>query len=493
MLMERAAGYEQTSYKGLFNFLRYISRMKKYEIDFAEPDSLGSDEDKVSIMTIHKSKGLEFPVVFLCGMDKKFNQMDSRSSVVLHSELGAGIEYIDPDRRIRMSTIARSILAARGQVDDMGEELRILYVAMTRAKEKLIMTCYMDDVADKLTKLGHIQSSGETSFGFSDIMDAKSFSDWMFMSLIRNKGFKAVREKYGIPEPFTNALYNGSDCIDAVVRTVAETEKDWNEMSLLEAVTDRAKVIYVDPEPEEYYEEIERRFSYRYPYCGEIGLKTKLSVSELKKRAYLDLEPEESDSSIFHEETVIPYVPDFIEKKEEHQGIRRGNAYHALMEHFDFSVEDRWKSFEDQVDGMIKAGYLEEADRELLYRKSFKVFMTSPLAERMGNAQKRGRLYREKPFVMGLPASEVLPDGGPEGNPSSEMVIVQGIIDAYFIEEDGIVLMDYKTDRVDEPEELIKRYKIQLELYSEALGRYTGLSVKETVIYSFGLDKEIAL
>ncbi|MBR5337167.1 MAG: helicase-exonuclease AddAB subunit AddA [Lachnospiraceae bacterium] len=488
MLIERAYVYEQTSYKGLFNFLRYISKMKKYEIDFAEPDSGESHEDKVSIMTIHKSKGLEFPVVFLCGLDKRFNKRDMSASVVIHPELGAGIECIDPDRRIKTPTIARNILAVRSGVDDMGEELRVLYVAMTRAKEKLIMTCYTDNVDNTMAKYGYIATSGGEALGFSDICGAGSFADMLYMTLIRNKGFKGIREKHGIPEPFTNKLYNGCDCIRVRDITAAEVEEEWTSLKTLAAVTEHGRMILIDPEHEDYYEEIEKRFSYEYPYRGEIGLKTKMSVSELKKRAYLALEPEEEETNIYNEETVIPYVPDFVEKKEEHQGVRRGNAYHAVMEHFDFTAEDLWGSFDGQIEDMMKAGYLDPEDREVLYRRSFKIFLESSLAVRMGRAQRIGKLYREKPFVMGVPARELVPESSGE-----EMIIVQGIIDAYFMEDDGIVLIDYKTDRVEGPEELVKRYKTQLDLYAEALVKYTDLPVKETIIYSFGLDREITL
>ncbi|MBR4753607.1 MAG: UvrD-helicase domain-containing protein, partial [Lachnospiraceae bacterium] len=185
MLMERAVAFESTSFKGLFNFLRYIDRMKKYEIEFPEPESTAEYEDKVRIMTIHKSKGLEVPVVFLCGTSKQFNRADKSAPVVLHSDMGAGIDYIDPDRRVKYHSLVKNVLSSRVELEDMGEELRVLYVAMTRPKEKLIITTYTDNAENKFSNYGYIADSETLSLGFSDISGAGSFSDWLFMSLVR--------------------------------------------------------------------------------------------------------------------------------------------------------------------------------------------------------------------------------------------------------------------------------------------------------------------
>jgi len=469
MLMERAVGFEKTSFKGLFNFLRYIARMKKYEIDFAEPESAPTDEDKVSIMTIHKSKGLEFPVVFLCGTSKSFNKSDNRAPVVLHSDMGAGIDYIDPDRRIKYPTIAKNILSARLEMENLGEELRVLYVALTRAKEKLIITGYIDDVDDKRRKMGYIGQRQTQALGFSDIMSAGSFSDWIFMSCMKED----------------------CDCLKIECLTADQVMEEWDQMRIMENVTRQAAMITVDPEPEEYFDLIKERFSYAYPYPAEVNLKTKMSVSELKKRAYLSHhsdEEEEPETNIYNEDVVIPYVPDFVEKKEEHAGIRRGNAYHAIMEHFDYKCPDMWKSFEDQLSRMVSSGYLRPEDKEIVFRKSFKAFFDSKLAGRMKAAAEEGKLYREKPFVMGIPAKTVVSEVT-----TDELVVVQGIIDAYFIEDGQVILVDYKTDKVDSESELIDRYRAQLDLYEEAVIKFSGLPVKEKIIYSFCLDREIVL
>ncbi|MBE6015265.1 MAG: helicase-exonuclease AddAB subunit AddA [Lachnospiraceae bacterium] len=464
MLMEQAVKYEQTSYKGLFNFLRYIELLKKYEIDFSEPDSVETFEDKVRIMTIHKSKGLEFPVVFLCGMSKQFNKNDTKGAIVLHSELGAGIGYIDPVRRIKSPSIVKNLLGAQIDVDNLGEELRVLYVALTRAKEKLIMTAYLDDVEAKINKYRYYEGIKNEAFAFSDILSAGSYTDWIFMGLAR-----------------------GCDCVKTYTKTLAEVVTEVNEYKVLKGIAERSDIV-VDPEPEEHMEAIREAFAYTYPYITEVDMKTKISVSELKKRAFTELDEEEAESLLAVEDTAIPYVPDFIEKREEHGGIRKGNVYHKIMECYDFTAEDLWKSFGGQLDSIQAAGHLDEEDISVVYHKSFQDFFATNMARRMQQAAKAGKLFREKPFVMSVPANSLGEDYS-----GDEPVIIQGIIDAYFEEDGEIVLIDYKTDRVDSPNDLVARYRVQLDLYEEAIRGFTGLPVKEKLIYSFSLGQEISL
>lgn len=465
MLMERAVAYEQTSYKGLFNFLRYIDQMKKYEIEFPEPEVDSVGLDKVRIMTIHKSKGLEFPVVFLCGTSKEFNNQDEKGDLVLHSDMGAGINYIDSKRRLKVPTLFKNSIAKRLKLESLGEELRILYVALTRPKEKLFIVGTVEGLEEKFQKAAQITNESNALLPFDRIASSKCYFDWILMT-----------------------LNSTCECIETKRRESDEVYKEYEASRLLGSIIGQTREIFVENEPEEFFDEIGRRFSFQYPYSQEINLKTKVSVSELKKRAYEELSEEEFETSIFNTIEPEKTIPDFVKEKEEHKGIAKGNLYHKLLECFDYSPENPWDSFDDQVTKLVNEGKIEKEDTKLIFKKAFKTFFESPVGQRIKKASDAGKLYREKPFVMGLTAKEALKDMD-----SDEIVIIQGIIDLYFEEDGEIVLLDYKTDHVNSEEELIDRYKTQLDLYEDAITKFSGKKVKEKVIYSFGLDREIHL
>lgn len=468
MLMERAVAYEKSSYRGLFSFIRYISQLEKYQVDYGEAED--ASEDAVRIMTIHKSKGLEFPVVFVAGMGRQFNRQDIRSRMVLHPQYGIGLDLTDVAKRIRIPSLTRQVLARRIQMENTGEELRVLYVAMTRAKEKLILAGTLKKASEKLDGFIRQRMDENGHMGFLFRLKAGCYFDWVLPALLQDPAYQV---QLVAPR-------------DLALRQIKqEWKQEWGREMLLQLAKEQDS---------RSLESIEQRLSYRYPYEEERTLKPKLSVSELKHRAIDRLRQEEADTEyIFQEPEVIPYVPEFMRKRgqepEENTAALRGTAMHRVLECFDFTRE--FATLREQIQAMRESGRLEERLAELLFVPGLECFFRSKLAGRMQRAAKMGKLYREKPFVMGKPMEEVAGTELKDGADGGAMVLVQGIMDAFFEEEGEWVLVDYKTDVVVTGKELADRYRAQMDLYQEALMRATGKRVREKILYSFKLQKEI--
>ena len=342
-------------------------------------------------------------------------------------------------------------------LENLGEELRVLYVALTRAKEKLIMVGTCTEPEEKLEKQGAIT--------FTSLSNANSYLDWLLPAYIN------------VNEP----------CIEIEVLHVEDVAAN----EILQEVEDKAqKQTYLNSIKAEvsdgpFAKRIEEQFAYEYPYKNE-QVKMKFSVSELKKRAMFPEEREETGEHLIQEE--VAYVPEFIEKTEELTGASRGSAYHKVMELLDFTKEYTKDSLMAQMIVWEKEGYLSEQMRVCVEPEDILRFLKSSVGKRMHQAAERGKLFKERPFVMGVDAKEVYPDIETE-----EMVLIQGIIDVYFEEEDKIIVLNYKTDNVWNAKELIQRYQEQLHLYSKALTNVLEKKVEEKIIYSFTLKKEINL
>ena len=464
MLSEKAIAYEKTSYHGLYHFIRYIDELQKYDVDFGEAELVGENEDAVNIMSIHKSKGLEFPVCFVSGMGKSFNKQDSRSKMILHPNLGVGLDIIEEDRRIKVPAFFKKVIARQTELESLGEELRVLYVAFTRAKEKLIITGYIKD-EEMLQQIREIYcGSNRKALNFKERAEAKTFLEWILPAAAASGSWDKV--SYVTPWSMLE---------DEAAHQITE------HVSLRQRVQQAEKV------SDTLYEKIKEQLSYQYPHPDAIHLVTKYSVSELKHRAMRELaaKEEEDVTPKFLEEVSTPYVPAFMEGKAEvNQGALRGTAMHRLMECYDFTkMPDRSDEFAEnikkQLTGLVQMGKVSEDMQKLIRIPSVELFLKSQLAPRMKAAAMRDDLFREKPFVMGNHEME------------EEMVLIQGIIDVFWVEEDGIVLLDYKTDRVDSATRLRDMYKEQLDLYAEALERIFPLPVKEKYLYSFRLNQAI--
>lgn len=506
MLLEKAAAYEKTSYKGLFHFVRYIDELQKYDVDFGEADMVGENEDVVRIMSIHKSKGLEFPIVIVSGMGKNFNKQDTRSKMVLHPELGIGLDYMDGKKRIKSPTIAKKAIAKQIELENLGEELRVLYVALTRAKEKLILTGTLKDAPEKLEffrQQANLSKAADRPLSYLTREGASGYLDWILPAVL----------SYGDKYPVR--------IVEAAELVLDEVE---NQLEQNENLTERiGEIKAADPQ---LVGQLKQRFSQRYPYQTDILRKNKYSVSELKHRAMREKFEAEQEETVpaFLEEPVTPTIPLFIqrqgsvEQETPNRGALRGTAVHRVMECYDFASE---KSVHEQMEAMEKEEKITADMRALVKEQIVADFVSSETGRRMALAQRGGALYREKPFVMGFTEEELENYGfGVGSNTDSceniyektdsdqekeeqkkvrheeDLTLIQGIIDVFWIEKDGIVLLDYKTDRVQQAKELIDRYETQLKLYADALERVFAarkLKVKEILIYSFSLEQLITL
>ena len=506
MLLEKAAAYEKTSYKGLFHFVRYIDELQKYDVDFGEADMVGENEDVVRIMSIHKSKGLEFPIVIVSGMGKNFNKQDTRSKMVLHPELGIGLDYMDGKKRIKSPTIAKKAIAKQIELENLGEELRVLYVALTRAKEKLILTGTLKDAAEKLEfyrQQANLSKAADRPLSYLTREGASGYLDWILPAVL----------SYGDKYPIR--------IVEAAELVLNEVE---NQLEQNEDLTERIEEI--EAADTQLVGQLKQRFLQRYPYQVDVLRKNKYSVSELKHRAMREKFEAEQEETVpaFLEEPVTPTIPLFIQREESveqetaNRGALRGTAVHRVMECYDFASE---KSVQEQMEAMEKEEKITADMRALVKEQTVADFVSSETGKRMALAQRGGALYREKPFVMGFTEEELENYGfGADSNTDSceniykktdsdqekeeqkrirheeDLTLIQGIIDVFWIEKDGIVLLDYKTDRVQQAKELIDRYETQLKLYADALERVFAarkLKVKEILIYSFSLEQLITL
>ena len=462
LLLERASEYENGSYHGLFHFVRYVSQLRSREVDFGEAGMMDESADVVRMMTIHKSKGLEFPVCICMGLYKKFNFRDASAAMLLDSDLGIGLDAVDPVRRCRIRGIKRSVLAQKYREDALAEEMRILYVALTRAKEKLILT----DVRE--TQEGEEEDAAD-SFTIKKATNA--------MQLIR----MALAAEGQLIRCVS--ILHPEDLKQQIVKEAAEASVDEQllrsgryalDKDLRERLRQEAERVYSHPELK--------------------GLYTKTSVSELKHAAF----DEEEARRVFETERREAYIPRFArtEDGEESSGTGRGSAYHRFLELLPYErMPERTAApadiqgwLERNLQQMRESGRLSQEYTGLIRLPAMEKFLRQEIAGRMAKAAGEGKLFREQPFFMGVQANEL-----EASYPEDEQIIIQGVIDVYLEEEDGLVLLDYKTDRVSSGDELVARYQKQLELYARALTQIRGIPVKERLIYSFALDRTITV
>ena len=493
LLLERAGNFEKTSFYGLFHFIRYLETMQEQEVDFGEANILDESADVVRVMTIHKSKGLEFPICFVCGLAKQFNQMDARASILMDVELGIGVDCIDPVMRTRRKTMRKNVVAQRMKEDTRGEDLRVLYVALTRAKEKLILTAYQGEKLDKkLSDRLYLTMENAQKLPFSVVMGSSCYFDMILSALMRHRDMAPLLEERGLPYekhqlpygeiPLQIRLWQQDNSLE---KQVKETGK---AAMLEEALAHTAE--YADTQLEQ---KLSDKLNFQYPYVYLEGLTVKTTVSELKKAAYEEEAEPAAELIVTARE---PYIPRFISGEEAVQGTQYGTAVHKVMEllSFDASYQNvpSDKVYMGKIWGEMQAwiaeGRVQKEDIACVNTSRIASFFHSNLAKRMISAQQRGELYREQPFVLGLPAHELK-----EQYPLDETVLIQGVIDVFFYEDGELVIADYKTDRVEQAIELEKRYRTQLDYYQRALEQITGAHVKERIIYSFALAQEIGL
>jgi ATP-dependent helicase/nuclease subunit A len=474
MLLEKGAAFERTSYGGLFQFNRYIERLHRYEVDFGEAEALGENQDTVTIMSIHKSKGLEFPVVFLAGMGKNFNKQDTRERILLHPDLGIGPDYIDSTLRTKSPTLLKQVIKRRSELESIGEELRVLYVAMTRARDKLYLTGCVKETEKAMARW----TQGKLLL-FSQRAGAASFFDFIMPRVLLWQECEPVCESERKPGSGEGARFLVTYLTEEELTFETVAEKISKESQRMELLALERKTVW----SEEEMDKAEAILSYTYPYKKEKEIKSKFTVSELKRMSY----QEEEEVPLWQSPASEAYVPLFAREDKEMTGSFRGTVYHRILEQISF-VAARTEGLSTELNRLIEKKRLTKEEEKLVSKQKLSRFLTSGLGKRLQVAEGKGLLHREQPFVIGCLASQVQPRID-----SEETVLVQGVIDCFFEEEKGLVLVDYKTDRVAGKTELVEKYKSQMDYYRQALEQLTGKPVVEAYLYSFHLGEEIRI
>ena len=540
-LLEDAKQFEKGSYSGLFHFIRYIEKVKKQEQDQGEATVFSEKDDLLRIMSIHHSKGLQFKVVFLSQLHKSFNKMDSKAKMVMDAELGLAADYLDLETRIKYPSLHKIAIKEKGERESLGEELRVLYVAMTRAEEKLILTGVCKNEEDLIKKF-----PVQERLSLEDIRGATSYLAWILMA-------------------YSRSFFEGTKTEEIALSFVSKEDLEENEGKAMGEAISLEKKLYeflgTGREKTEAEKLMEEHFSYAYPYEKSTHRSPKYSVSLLKMKAmeeHGEQLGERLGSEIGQEGKAV--APEWDEEKvesageldktikstergvditesasEQAEGLEQGvegnaeskaegksEARQQAKEKSDSPLIQKMKAEGKNIGAAIGdsyhhalafydyskdisqlSGFLSPEEFGLLNQEKLKKFLDSPLGQLFAKAYKENTLYREQHFMQEVEYEKLFPEDGTEGEDAEEAlssnaatvekVILQGIIDAFIMEEDGIILVDYKTDRVKDGEELRNRYQKQIDLYSEALGQILGKKVKRRVLYSFSLGEEVDL
>ena len=486
ILLQRAKQFESTSFKGLFNFINFINKLRKSSGDMGSAKVLGENEDVVRIMSIHKSKGLEFPVVFCAGTGKQFNLMDLNSSILYHEELGFGPDYVDLEKRNAYTTLAKEAIKKRIRLETLSEEMRILYVAFTRAKEKLIITGATRDLEKAINNWVSSASLDENIILPSEVLKGKSYLDWIALAMCKHADGEILRNAAGATRDLIKADYSkwkikfwNKDLL--TTGKEVEVVDEENERNLIE---EAENIKCVD-------KEIERRLGYKYKYREGAMLPSNVSVSDLKMSDY------EYDGiatlEIFKEKSLIK--PKFLQEEKGLSAAERGTIMHYVMQKLNLDRVNSISEIKTQIEEMVLDKSLTEQEASTIWFKKIYKFYTSDLGKRVLKAFNNNNLLRrEFPFFTEI-SSLQLGENLKKEIYEDEKVRLQGIIDLFFQEGEDIVLVDYKTDYVEEgnEEEIVDRYRTQLTYYKEALEKVTGKKVKESYLYLFYIDKVVKM
>ena len=485
ILFQRAKQYESTSFKGLFNFINFINKLRKSSGDMGSAKVLGENEDVVRIMSIHKSKGLEFPVVFTSGMGKQFNLMDLSNSILYHEELGFGPNFVNLETRNSYSTLAKEAIKKRIRLETLSEEMRILYVAFTRAKEKLIITGASSNLEKSISGWISSASLDESIVLPSEVLKGKSYLDWIAMAMCKHTCGEKLRGVTGATRELITSDFSKWD-IKFWTKELLTVDKNLETVDKVEdeSMFITSKNVVVD-------KEISRRLDYKYKFIEGAMLPSNISVSDLKKKEFTYGDEIHDTVEVFKEKEVLK--PKFLKEEKGLSAAERGTVIHYVMQRLNYDRVSTISEIKAQIEEMVLDNSLTEKEASTVWYKKIYNFFNSNLGKRLLKAYKDERLVsRELPFFTELSSVEYKPELNKDVY-VDEKIRLQGIIDCFFEEEDGIVLLDYKTDYVEEEkvDEIIERYRAQLKYYKDALEKITEKRVKESYLYLFGIDKEV--
>ena len=482
MLFEKAKQYETASFKGLYNFINFIDKLALSSNDMQSARIIGENDNVVRIMSIHKSKGLEFPVVFLCNSNKNFNFMDLNDSILLHQDYGFGPKYINYERRIEYNTLAKEALRIKQRNEIISEEMRILYVALTRAKEKLFIIGVSKDLKKDIKQKEELLNMyNEEKVNTNLLKKYTTYLDWIELVYLNNKEMKNIIElnKHSYKE-------------------ISIEKEKLDEDEILNKFNKKVK----ENDNKEEIEEISKKLNWNYDFELSKNIPTKTSVSKIKEeknkendlKGFLKVEIED-DNDINHEENDTQIEDNNIDlhtlkepsfmKDEVITSAKKGTIVHLILQKLDEKKEYSFDSIKELIQDLVLRKIITEKEADRINVKSILDFTKSELFKSLKDAKK---IYREQPFYINIPAKEIY------NIDVDEMVLVQGVIDLFYInKDDECVLVDYKTDFAEDEKELVEKYKQQLKLYKDAIEKGLNRKVDKVLIYSIYLQKEISL
>ena len=485
-LYDRARGYEMTSFRGLFRFLRFIERMEERGDDLGTARALSEQEDVVRMMTIHKSKGLEFPIVILGAMNKQFNMMDLSGKYLLHKNRGIAVKYIDPVKRIIYPTLFYHAVQEEKRREMLAEEMRVLYVALTRAKEKLVMIGTVPSFDKKQEHWQKVLNHSEWVLPTYYRRESKTYLDWVGAALIRHKDNDILRSEQSgenVAGEIRNdasgwkvSVVHASELANLEEKTSRENEE------LKESLFSWNSRVEIEQELNQFVEE---RLSFEYPHKEAVSLRAKQTVTELKRQREM-MDEYSSDQLVRKFTPPIIKRPSFMQKEKTITAAERGTAMHTVMQHIPLHKSLDSTEIEEFTESLAAKEILTREEADIIDFAGIEKFFETDLAQLMKNHA--SDIYREVPFNITLPARSVYVGWDHE---TDEHVLLQGVIDCMIPYKDGWIILDYKTDTIEEEvtdalkEKLIKRYETQLSLYRYALEQIWKESVHQVYLYFF--------
>lgn len=477
-LFEKAKQYEKASFKGLFNFIQFIDKLKKQNGDLASAKLIGENEDVIRIMSIHKSKGLEFPVVFLCNSHKKFNMQDLNDNILLHQDIGFGPTIMDTTRKIKYSSIAKDAIKLKMKQETLSEEQRILYVALTRAKEKLYITGRSKDftkyVQDK-NKVLEMYESEKIKLDAKLMKKANSYLDWIMYVYLFNQGrtITLKGESYKLSDIITLNVSNKKDLLKALAKEEVVEQIDLKEK--IEQILKNKS----DEENKKSEQALEELLEWKYDYIVDTTLPTKSSVTKIKQEK---IKLEEILKGIESEEVEYKksYTPKFMQEDKKISNAEKGTLVHLCIQRLDERKDYELKDIQNMILNLVEKEIITQNEADAIDVNLIYQYTKSQLFEELRQAKE---VHKEQPFYINIPAKDVVS----EAENSKKNILVQGIIDLYYIDKnDNLVLIDFKTDYIsNEPnakEKILDKYRVQLEIYKTALEQALGRKVNKTAI-----------
>ena len=512
VLYDRASRFEATRYRGLFRFLRFLDRFQRQGKDMGNARALGENEDVVRLITVHASKGLEFPVVFVVGLGRTFNTQSLKGKVLLHSKLGMGMPIIDVENNVRYPSLIQYAIKQRLAQETLAEELRILYVALTRAKERLFLYGTIDHWDKTLPKWERTSEWAEVALPEGQLRSARCFLDWIGPALIRHPEplFNETESQSSLSIPEVNSRWK-VHIHQSLTSLMDESRENESELldepregkedvigfqkSIHESVADhniKEKTI------EQWFSEVNLRLSWQYPYLNSVQQVAKTSVSEIKRQFNWITNEEAAPRPTYKNQSNFMKRPKFLQESQPLTAAERGTALHTAMQHIPFkewlnnwstmTQTERVNNVSQFLTMLEQREILSEEQKISIQPEQIAQFLSTPLGMRLFNAE---QILREVPFTLTFPS---------EGE---KKILVQGVIDVVIVSNKGheitTEILDYKTDSFcmdceTDPEQILKdRYTLQLSLYALAIERLLKLRVTRCTLYSFALGCEIAI